>query len=257
MKFTKHGFTLIELLVVIAIIAILAAILFPVFAQAREKARQASCLSNMKQLGTATQLYVDDYDETLPPAYLFDSDLNPAYTDGSYSAYPCNNCKKPRTYCNPCDVAENPHWTWKDALFPYVKNCNLYYCPSDKQAVGYGINQVLIMATDAAGNVVATNVAGARPICHALAEISRASEIVLYTATQTSDQRNDTCPYYISGWYETVYPGVKSLSPRHNGGENITFCDGHAKFYKAGSDVIPKTAWEFGRTNRYWNPYIN
>ena len=67
----KKGFTLIELLVVIAIIAILAAILFPVFAQAREKARQTSCLSNMKQLGTATQLYMDDYDETFPPAKLY------------------------------------------------------------------------------------------------------------------------------------------------------------------------------------------
>ena len=62
----KKGFTLIELLVVIAIIAILAAILFPVFAQAREKARQTSCLSNCKQLGTALQLYVDDYEETFP-----------------------------------------------------------------------------------------------------------------------------------------------------------------------------------------------
>ncbi|NUQ70467.1 MAG: prepilin-type N-terminal cleavage/methylation domain-containing protein, partial [Chthonomonadales bacterium] len=58
-----HGFTLIELLVVIAIIAILAAILFPVFAQAREKARQTSCLSNMKQLMTSAMMYVQDYDE--------------------------------------------------------------------------------------------------------------------------------------------------------------------------------------------------
>src|ERR671934_1073768 len=62
----RSGFTLIELLVVIAIIAILAAILFPVFAQAREKARQAGCLSNLKQIGTATMLYVQDYDETYP-----------------------------------------------------------------------------------------------------------------------------------------------------------------------------------------------
>jgi prepilin-type N-terminal cleavage/methylation domain-containing protein/prepilin-type processing-associated H-X9-DG protein len=62
----KHGFTLIELLVVIAIIAILAAILFPVFAQARAKARQASCLSNMRQIGTAIAMYSQDYDETYP-----------------------------------------------------------------------------------------------------------------------------------------------------------------------------------------------
>src|SRR5438094_8508507 len=66
MRQTK-GFTLIELLVVIAIIAILAAILFPVFAQAREKARQVTCLSNMKQVGLGLQMYVQDYDETLPP----------------------------------------------------------------------------------------------------------------------------------------------------------------------------------------------
>ncbi len=62
----RRGFTLIELLVVIAIIAILAAILFPVFAKAREKARQSSCLSNLKQIGLATLQYVQDYDETLP-----------------------------------------------------------------------------------------------------------------------------------------------------------------------------------------------
>src|SRR5436853_560395 len=65
-RHTRRAFTLIELLVVIAIIAILAAILFPVFAQAREKARQASCLSNMRQIGTAITMYAQDYDETYP-----------------------------------------------------------------------------------------------------------------------------------------------------------------------------------------------
>src|SRR5438552_4097577 len=67
-RFQRRGFTLIELLVVIAIIAILAAILFPVFAQAREKARQISCVSNQKQIGTATMMYIQDYDELFPTA---------------------------------------------------------------------------------------------------------------------------------------------------------------------------------------------
>src|SRR5947209_16578789 len=66
MKRRQAGFTLIELLVVIAIIAILAAILFPVFAQAREKARQVTCLSNLRQVGMATQMYMQDHDETVP-----------------------------------------------------------------------------------------------------------------------------------------------------------------------------------------------
>src|SRR5579862_1188906 len=80
----KAGFTLIELLVVIAIIAILAAILFPVFAQARAKARQASCLSNHKQIGTAALMYVQDYDEQFSPDWYFYSagtDCNPLLSE--------------------------------------------------------------------------------------------------------------------------------------------------------------------------------
>src|SRR5213593_4773688 len=69
----RAGFTLIELLVVVAIIAILAAILFPVFAQARDKARQTSCTSNMKQLGTAMMMYVQDYDESYPAVWYADT----------------------------------------------------------------------------------------------------------------------------------------------------------------------------------------
>jgi len=86
----KSAFTLIELLVVIAIIAILAAILFPVFAQAREKARQASCLSNEKQLGTAMIMYVQDFDEAFPPSQYFDE-------------------------------IGAPH-DWANAIYPYIKN---------------------------------------------------------------------------------------------------------------------------------------
>src|SRR5215217_4698733 len=92
------GFTLIELLVVIAIIAILAAILFPVFAQARAKARAAACLSNLKQVGMATRMYNQDYDEVLVPSYLYNSKTT---------------------------------WQWwMDLLQPYVKNRDVFTCPT-------------------------------------------------------------------------------------------------------------------------------
>src|SRR5690554_3780891 len=94
----KRGFTLIELLVVIAIIAILAAILFPVFARAREKARQTSCLSNLKQMGLATLMYAQDYDER----------YNLAYTSTAIGTL-----------------------HWPILLEPYHRNAEIYECPSD------------------------------------------------------------------------------------------------------------------------------
>jgi len=99
----KRGFTLIELLVVIAIIAILAAILFPVFAQARDKARQTQCLSNTKQIGLAALQYSTDHDGQLPPSRVSDA------TDSGGSR------REP----------------WSVLLFPYIKNLGVFKCPSD------------------------------------------------------------------------------------------------------------------------------
>jgi prepilin-type N-terminal cleavage/methylation domain-containing protein/prepilin-type processing-associated H-X9-DG protein len=97
----RRGFTLIELLVVIAIIAILAAILFPVFAQARDKARSTACLSNLKQISTALLMYAQDFDETFCPSRFASA------TDG------------------------NRHTPWSVTIYPYTKNIGVFACPSD------------------------------------------------------------------------------------------------------------------------------
>ena len=100
----KRGFTLIELLVVIAIISILASILFPVFARAREKARQTACLSNVSQLGKALLMYAQDYDECFPPG-----------------------------------MAGTMPW-WEEA-FPYIRNRQIFQCPDRRDlTIGYGMN---------------------------------------------------------------------------------------------------------------------
>src|SRR5438874_1863479 len=111
----RGAFTLIELLVVIAIIAILAAILFPVFAQARESARKTSCTSNLKQIATGMMMYIQDYDETFP-----------AVTGQSY----------PAVVGIPTDAQT---WVYNDILVlmqPYVKNYNVFLCPDRQRHVG-------------------------------------------------------------------------------------------------------------------------
>src|SRR5947209_1847847 len=100
----RSAFTLIELLVVIAIIAILAAILFPVFAQAREKARMTACLSNMKQIGTSLTMYAQDYDETYPFIRFTSS---PAGSDANWT------------------------YVWRNAIRPYLKSQGVLACPSN------------------------------------------------------------------------------------------------------------------------------
>jgi len=128
----RSGFTLIELLVVIAIIAILAAILFPVFARAREKARQASCTSNLKQLGLAMLMYVQDYDNCFPDSRVVSGGRWPVW-------YVPNN------YMGAAHIQNYAIRIWSDStqtvpdgyaaiIGPYVKNMQLFKCPSDTDA---------------------------------------------------------------------------------------------------------------------------
>lgn len=200
----KKGFTLIELLVVIAIIAILAAILFPVFARARENARKANCLSNLKQLGNALSMYVQDYDERYPAADYADSRLSPA---GIF---------------------------WASCLYPYVKNYRVYRCPTaggrgSDNALAYW-NWTFPISPDYGWNTYLNKISAAQVTqpadTAAIADCSHqifmnrvgriawanSQDQVLYPATgQPSDYMNDRYS-------------------RHSGGENIAFADGHAKW---------------------------
>src|SRR4051794_98334 len=114
--YRRHGFTLIELLVVIAVIAIIAGILFPVLAQARESARQSTCLSNMRQIGMAMMMYVHDYDEALLP-FL-------------------SKTGQPR---QPTSTDPFLRWAnillWPQLLQPYIRNYQVFYCPSFNEQV--------------------------------------------------------------------------------------------------------------------------
>ena len=221
----KKGFTLIELLVVIAIIAILAAILFPVFAQAREKARQTSCLSNLKQIGTGLQLYVDDYDETYPAAY----NIRPyGYLD--YAAFGD-------------DVHALDAPTYK--LYPYIKNGSIFVCPSAKQKdlllrSYYTLNGVNINGSSYNFNGVLYSDG------RTLSQIGQPSSLMFaWEANHTrnwDDYTQYPCTIFIfpAPLGNNQFWGVGMLpkwqgNEVHNGGQNIVYADGHAKFGKTGS----------------------
>jgi prepilin-type N-terminal cleavage/methylation domain-containing protein/prepilin-type processing-associated H-X9-DG protein len=223
----RHGFTLIELLVVIAIIAILAAILFPVFAKAREKARQTSCLSNVKQIGLAIMQYAQDYDETYVLAFQY-----PDAWDGT------------RIYPN--------------LLVPYCKNNNIWQCPSRR---GAGADPAYVMSYYAHYGITCrffirargANASGCSPAPRGegipMSEIDDpASTPVIAEASYYQIQQNDPpatdswgsyrTAIFNSGngyWYYAAYP--------HNEGRNITFADGHAKWYRAKADIILGPWW--------------
>ena len=235
----KKGFTLIELLVVIAIIAILAAILFPVFAQAREKARAASCLSNLKQIGTALQLYTDDYDETYPPRIIFGVADNPT----GQAAYPRYWLAGETTDWTVAGSAR--WWTWMDCLYLYIKNSQIFVCPSIGNKIGsYGYNPFI------SGFYYTDNVV------FSMSEIKKPSELVFVGdgLVNTSSKQLVSClGAHMCGAQE--YGGAWKNGKRHNGGSNFCFGDGHAKYYKSGSgptEGIGAEDWGYG--SPWWAP---
>jgi len=208
----QRGFTLIELLVVIAIISILAAILFPVFARARENARRASCLSNLKQLALGVMMYSQDYDETLPSL-------------GSSSDHQPDPVVPGNTEFNYQPDYGGPFYyhTWASAIYPYVKNTQVFLCPSNSKKF-YGVNYGFpAYATN--GTSAVTYLAASQK----LAKFTRPAESLLI-----SEKAAGGGPQYI-----LYYNGNYSCNKSHFDGGNVAFVDGHVKWLKFESTDIP------------------
>ncbi len=199
----RRGFTLIELLVVIAIIAILAAILFPVFAKAREKARQTSCLNNLKQMGLAVMGYVQDYDECTPSAH------------------------------NHVDLV---------LIQPYIKNKQVYMCPTSPRS-NYNVRYDHFDGTTTVENHLSGYVANAdffggawqgAPVppwsrYWSIAEFDRPAEMPIY-ADNAGNQGAVWPEYY--PYHVNFADANRRIERDHNEVCNMSFADGHAKALK-------------------------
>jgi prepilin-type N-terminal cleavage/methylation domain-containing protein/prepilin-type processing-associated H-X9-DG protein len=218
----KRGFTLIELLVVIAIIGLLAAILFPVFAQARENARRSSCQSNLKQLGISFMQYAQDFDET----QIFD------------------------------DMPNSPNWSniWMYQMQPYISNYEILRCPSDtnpnRPAANSGHSSYVI--NDMYDNMDSGNYGAVSTRYNQLGNVTvRLSQIQAPATTvmAADNTGGDECLMAgnVTRWsWEagnfTYYPSqvlpskgfrvLHSIGERHLGTTNVLYCDGHVKAVK-------------------------
>jgi prepilin-type N-terminal cleavage/methylation domain-containing protein/prepilin-type processing-associated H-X9-DG protein len=207
----RNGFTLIELLVVIAIIAILAAILFPVFARARENARRSSCQSNLKQIALGIMQYSQDYDETFPQAFI-----------------------------NATVVAGRPYG-WADAIQPYLKSEQIYQCPSETKAPSSNPSH-----TGAAGQPGAYTDYWYNRLLHGTAQ---AAIVSVSQTIMNGDGNGNSAGYNASGCGSNAGTGLATLTcnagvtytyfgstdvlGHHLEGGNYAFVDGHVKWLKA------------------------
>jgi prepilin-type N-terminal cleavage/methylation domain-containing protein/prepilin-type processing-associated H-X9-DG protein len=238
---TPRGFTLIELLVVIAIIAILAAILFPVFAQAREKARQATCLSNQKQMGTAIMMYAQDYGESYP----------------LYTTYP------------------NQALYWYDMINPYVKastgRSSIFHCPSvsgDATAVntsaGYAANYLHVIQYPPEFNNSKTNKwytpADDGPC--AMARLARPADTIMIADSEVECGKGQGggwaaiyCPIELPKGPTWAAPNCVDktwgLAKRHSGGGVYLMADGHARWMRR--ETVLNTSLDPGK--ELWGHY--
>ena len=204
------GFTLIELLVVIAIIAILASILFPVFAQARDKARQASCLSNLKQIGLATMLYVQDYDETFYPSQQSTGNIF-YYWHGSY------------------DFTTGTYSRANGLLQPFLKNYQIMDCLTAADYPGF-----IALYNDYPGYVTNWRVIGGLGSALPLTSIQETSQTILLcdgasvSGGVVVKTDSITPPYNLVTGNSDFSTSSISAHARHGESTNVLWTDGHA-----------------------------
>jgi len=241
----SKGFTLIELLVVIAIIAILAAILFPVFARARESARRASCLSNLKQIGLGIMQYTQDYDEKYPLCIRGQWGNTAAYTKVTDPSLPGAHFKTN-------DGSHLDYWfTWMDMIQPYVKSWQVFVCPSATNTAttpSYGYNYYL------------------RSYAVSLSEIESPSLTAL--AMDDNDQYNLASMSCVSAgvWLSDTTASRHPWVAPHMEGANFIYFDGHAKWLAHNNSAITSGTcgtdtdkWGTASTTNnstsvFWNP---
>jgi prepilin-type N-terminal cleavage/methylation domain-containing protein/prepilin-type processing-associated H-X9-DG protein len=254
----RQGFTLIELLVVIAIIAILASILFPVFARARENARRSSCMSNLKQIGLGVMQYTQDYDEKYPLYFQGQQGTAVLQSDTNALGY---------KYTVHDTSTELRAVSWMDMIFPYVKSQQLFVCPSQTQDAIKSFYGAIAPPMYGYSSAVsgfhryAYGGTGAAPL--SLAEVKRPAENVMildygspYSYANPADYRGQ----------QVMADRAHFISP-HLEGTNICYTDGHAKWQNKATALAMATggaicnlaapdassAW----CNRAWNPFID
>ncbi len=231
-----RGFTLIELLVVIAIIAILAAILFPVFARAREKARQTTCVSNLKQLMSACLMYAQDYDEMLPsgrPQHTGPVQLMDVGGAGNWGV--CTN---------------DSNASWQHVIVPYVKNQQVFLCLSNTVYRGNIDCEFYYPWARALGapNNYGINCRFGTDGGFAMVNMPRPAEVI-YMACGLN---------YGGGWWRAFLPAyggcraTRYYREIHNGGLNVGFADGHVK-WASSSRLFAKTMSDW-QTKLPWHP---
>jgi prepilin-type N-terminal cleavage/methylation domain-containing protein/prepilin-type processing-associated H-X9-DG protein len=245
LQLRRRGFTLIELLVVIAIIAILASILFPVFARAREAARQTSCRSNLKQIGTAMDMYRSDYDDVTVldgytvSGYAFPDGSTPA-TGGAY---------------------------WYHTIHSYVKNTAVFNCPSNRysnQPIYTGQPGPTYGTTASAPATILSHGYGMNPAMQGIADatVQRPSDVVMLAdARYYRMQPNDADPTFTNANTPNGAPGsgcnTIPMFAVHNAFANIAFYDGHVKSVKPQTIQDPN-GWQpcpgFNAVQKAWDP---